>query len=165
MTTVSALRNILARKSIRVFLIAAMAVPGWLLVASPAASARTGLQIKETFGSYYIGAPTVALDDPVVETTGSRSFNILSAGGGEEFQFVANTSLCVAAANNGVDVVMHPCNGGSGVIWHEVQGKSSTLFENNKFAGKYLSGDNKGNQYQLKSKGASGWDQQFTVGA
>lgn len=51
---------------------------------------------------------------------------------GTELQLVADTSLCVAAANNGRDVVQHPCNG---------------------------------SQFQLKDRGATGWEQQFTAGA
>ncbi len=165
MRRVSALGNILGWKPGRVFLVAAMAVPGLFLAASPAAaSARVGLHLCESFGSYCVGAPTVHLDDPVVET-GGRLFNFIPAGSGVEIQFVDNTSLCVAAANNGHDVVQHPCNGGHGIIWHEQQGPATTLFENNEFSGKYLSGAGNGTQFQIKDLGASGWLQQFTAGS
>jgi hypothetical protein len=103
--------------------------------------------------------------DPVDETAGGRLINFNPAGSGEELQLVDNTGLCVAAANNGQDVVQHPCNGGAGVTWHEVQGPATTLFESNEFPGKYLSGANNGTQFQLKSGGANGWEQQFTAGA
>lgn len=162
----NALGNIRVRKSVRVFLVAAMAMPGLLLIASPAASASAsaGLHLCETFGPYCVGAPTVGLDDPVVETVNGRLFNFVLAGSGEEIQFVADTSLCVAAANNGHDVVQHPCNGGHGIIWHEHQGSATTLFENNEFPGKYLSGAGNGTQFQIKDLGANGWFQQFTAG-
>jgi hypothetical protein len=32
-------------------------------------------------------------------------------------QFAGDTSKCVAAADNLLDVTIHPCSGGSGVIW------------------------------------------------
>ena len=151
-------------KRISALFIAAITVPGLLVAVSPAASARVGGHLCETFGSFCVGAPTVGLDDPVVETADGRLLNIFPAGSGEELQLVDNTSLCVAAANNGSDVVMHPCNGGLGTIWHEQQGPATTLFENNEFSGKYLSGANNGTQFRIKNRGASGWEQQFTAG-
>lgn len=165
MNRISALRNILTGKPVRALLVAAMTVPGLLLAASPGASARVGQHLCETFGSFCVGGSAVGLDNPVVETTDGRLLNFNSAGSGVEMQLVANASLCVAAANNGHDVVMHPCNGGHGVIWHEQQGPASTLFENNEFSGKYLSGANNGTQFQIKDRGASGWEQQFSAGA
>jgi hypothetical protein len=163
---VSALRNILAAKPIRVFLVAAMVVPGSLLAASPAASARVGLHLCETFGhNYCVGAPTINLYDPVIETTGGRLLNFIpSSGGGEKIAFSADITKCVAAANNGHDVVVHPCDG-SGTVWIEHQCPATTCFENNKFATLYLSGrDSLGSQYQIKIRGAAGWDQQFSAG-
>lgn len=161
----SLLRNIVTRQPVYVFAVIAMTLSGSLFAASSAsASPDVGLHLCETFGSFCVGAPTVHLDDPIDETASGRLLNFISAGGGEELQLVANTSLCVAAANNGQDVVQHPCNGGAGVIWHEVQGPATTLFESNEFSGKYLSGANNGTQFQLKDRGANGWEQQFTVG-
>jgi len=32
-------------------------------------------------------------------------------------QFADDATKCIAAANNGFDVVIKPCNGGSGVVW------------------------------------------------
>jgi hypothetical protein len=164
------LGSTLTRKSIYAIVIVAMAVPGSTLAASSASASPkvdVGLHLCETSGSHYcVGAPTVHLDDPVVEAIHGRLLNFNPAGSGTELQLVADTSLCVAAANNGQDVVQHPCNGGAGVIWHEVQGPATTLYESNEFPGKYLSGaNNNGSQFQLKDRGATGWEQQFTAGA
>jgi hypothetical protein len=164
----SALRNILVRKSIRMFPAgaAALAVSGLLLATSPPASAQVSFHWCETNGSYCIGAPSLALYDPVVETTTGRLLYTPSSGTTNNFklQFAADQTKCVAASNSGDHVVIHPCNG-SGVVWipTDINGNNgSELLESNEFPGKYLSGDNMGHQFQLKSHGASGWFQRFS---
>lgn len=161
MKRVSALHKILARRPIRVLLVAALVVPGLVLATSSPALASQ--RIKETYSPWYVGAPSLSLYDPVVETSSGRDFNINPAGNGYEFQFTADTTKCVAAANNGVDVVIHPCNG-NGTVWLEHQGRNTFIYESREFSGKYLSGPGNGGQFQLKSRGANGWYQQFTTG-
>lgn len=122
--------------------------------------------IFETFGAYGVGAPTLGTDDPVVETVDGRSVEFLGDGqgdGGIEIAFTENTSLCVAAANAGVKVVQHACNGGAGTVWFESNGNSGKLFQSREFPGFYLSGADSGSQFTIQLKGASGWFQQFTV--
>ena len=55
------------------------------------ARAVTTHHLAETFGRFAVGAPTL------------------------DAKFTADTSLCVAVANNGVNVVQHPCSG-SGIV-------------------------------------------------
>jgi hypothetical protein len=163
---VSTLGNILARP-VRVVLVATMAVPGLILAASPPASASVGLHLCETFGSYCIGAPSLGLYNPVVETASGRLLEINPVGTGNqrELAFASNPSECVAADNDGDLVVIHPCNGGSGVVWLEGTGSSGgAIYESREFSGLYLSGADNGTQFQLKDRGASGWYQQFTAG-
>jgi hypothetical protein len=155
-----ALRNILVRKPIRVFLVATMAVPGLFLAASPPASASAGSHLCESFGSYCIGAPSLGLNDPVVETASGRLIDISPVGTGNqrELAFDADPSKCVAAASNGYLAVIHPCNGGSGVVWIEAPGPSGSLtYESREFPGKYLAGDNHGDQFGVKLIAPNGW--------
>ena len=159
----SAFHNFLARKIIRVSVAMAIAVPTLLLTASPA-SATGSTFICEAFGHYCVGAPSLALFDPVVETTGGRDIFVLSLGGTSYLlEFNADRSKCVAGANNGVDVTIHPCDGGVGIVWKTHLGNdgASCLFESQKFSGLYLSGANNGTQFKIKSKGLTGWLQQF----
>lgn len=133
--------------------------------AGAASASVVGSHVHETFGSFYVGAPSLGIDDPVVEAVNGRTFNIQPVTGGEEFQFTADLSKCMAAANNGVDVVIHVCNGGSGVVWKEVPGPATTLYESQKFPNMFLSGDNHGDQFEIQPKHANGWEQQFSVGS
>lgn len=160
-------RDILIRKLVGVPVAAvAVAVSGLMLAASPA-SAASNVHLTEVFGAYRVGAPNIGLDDPVTETIDGRDLNIFSSGSGVEIQFRADTSLCVAAANDGIRVVQHPCNGGLGTIWHEQNGTNcpqGTCFESNEFSGFYLSGANNGSNFEIHLRGAPGWEQQFIVG-
>jgi hypothetical protein len=162
---VSALHNILAQKVFRVSAGAmVMAVSGLLLAASSPASAIDSVTICESYGAYCVGAPSLGLYDQVVETFSGRQIATIGLGNNNwEFAFRADPTKCVAASNSGDVAVIHPCNGGSGIVWKAQVGPDgvSCIFENQHFSGKYLSGDDKGDQFHLKSKGASGWFQQF----
>lgn len=146
-------------------LLATAAAQALLFAASPPASASplfTG-HIRETFGSYSVGAPSIALYDPVMETTSGRVIDIVAAGNYRKLEFDADTTKCVAAANNGADVVVHPCDG-SGVDWAIIGLDSSHYaFQNREFNNKYLAGANNGTQFQLKTWGQNGWYYNFRL--
>jgi hypothetical protein len=161
---VSVLRNILVRKVVRISVgAAAIAVSGLLLAASPASASGPAL-VCESHGAYCIGAPTLNLYDPVKEGSG-RTINVQNVSG-NSYLLEFNSSKCVAGANNGTDVVIHPCSGGSGVVWIAQLGPDgvSCIFKNQLF-GTYLSGHDNGSQFQLKGNGANGWYQQFATSA
>ena len=166
MKRVSIIHNILARKVISVGA-TVIAVSGLLLAAAPPASASGAALICETNGSYCVGDPnrSLPLYDPVKEMLAGRIIDVNSQGGvSYKLAFDDDPSKCVAAANSGLTVVIHPCSG-AGVIWKAALGKDgfSCIFQNQEFSGKYLSGADKGTQFQLKAKGAAGWYQQFIL--
>lgn len=152
--------NTLAWTRIRALLVAAMAVPGFLLAASPHAGAVTNAApICEIHGNHYcIGAPTLGLYDQVKETPTGRDINIVPVPGGKvELQFAAKTSLCVAVANNGIGVVQHACSGGQNTSWISLGNAFVSTH------GLYLSGANNGTQYEVQPELEPGWNQQFKV--
>jgi hypothetical protein len=166
MKRIHALRRIQARRYVQLLAIGVTALSGLALMAAPPASASTVSFIHETSGGqYYIGGPTINLYDPVKEI-GSIGYNgIINkriSAGHYELEMNADTSKCVATADNGYLAVFHPCNGGSDVVWVESTGPDghSTKFENP--AGKFLAGDNQGDQFHVKDYGAPGWLYQFT---
>ena len=126
----------------------------WTFTASPANA--SGFRICEASGNRLcVNAPTLALYDPVVQSaTNARNINIIVVKAGTDqvlLQIVADTGKCVAAANNGHDVVLHKCSGGNGVIWHQELTNGVPRFESNEFSGKYLAGDNvTGHQFQIR---------------
>jgi len=141
-----------------------VAVSGLLLAASPPAGAISSVTICESNGAYCVGAPSLNLYAQVVETFSGRQIATVGLGNNNyEFAFQADPTKCVAGSNSGNTVVIHPCNGGIAIVWKVQVGPDgvSCIFENQHFSGKYLSGDDKGDQFQLKSKGANGWFQQF----
>jgi hypothetical protein len=156
------------RKIIRTALVLAAMLSALFIAPLPASAANNHL--KETSGSYDVGAPSLAPDAAVVETSSGRDVNLITVPTGADdvyIKFSTDTSKCVAGANNGVDVVIHPCNGGSGIIWtlQDAPGAhclSVCLFKNKHF-GTYLAGDNGGHQFQLKPHPSPGWFESFTV--
>lgn len=155
------LNNAPAWTRIRALLVAAMAVPGFLLAASPHAGATTNARpICEIHGNHYcIGAPTLGLYDQVKETPTGRDINILPVPGGKvELQFAAHTSLCVAVANNGIDVVQHACVGAHNTSWISIGNAFVSAV-----SGRYLSGANNGTQFEVQPEHKTGWNQQFKV--
>jgi hypothetical protein len=168
MKRLSALRNLLARKSVRVFPVGvtAIAVSGLLLAAAPPASATTTgpYYLKESFASYRVGAPSLSPYDPVKETLGGREIYFDETTFAHyKIRFKADTSKCVAAANNGDTVDIKPCSSATGVVWvaHDGQDGCSVVLESQHFSGKYLSGDGNGDQFHIRSYQANGWYQQF----
>ena len=167
---VSALRNVLVRKSLRVFSIVAMAitVSGLVLTAAPPAGATTygPFYLRETYSSYRVNAPSLNLYDPVQETLGDgRLIYLGSTGTADHYKisFMADTTKCIAAADNGSDVDVKPCSGANGVVWIAFQGADgcSGNFESQEFSGMYLSGHDNGSQYEIRRYQAAGWYQQF----
>lgn len=166
---VSALRNALVRKSLRVFSIGAVAITvlGLVLVAAPPAGAVTygPFYLRETYSSYRLDAPSLNLYDPVKETLGNgREIYLGGTGTADHYKisFMRDTTKCVAAANNGSDVEVKSCSG-DGTVWIAFQGADgcSGNFESQEFSGMYLSGHDNGSQYQIRRYQAAGWYQQF----
>lgn len=167
--------DLLHKTSRRTLALAALPVImlGTVLTASAASAApsgvaeapviASGIHICETFGDHLcIGAPDLALDKPVKETFSGRDLDIVQFKGFVQIQFTANRSLCVAAADNGYLAVIHHCNGGSGVDWHNDGSPGKRILVNAKFSPKELAGRNlPGSQYHVKNSGAAGWDYKF----
>jgi hypothetical protein len=92
-----------------------------------------------------------------------RKWNAISIGNSQcLLELDADTSKCIAAGNNGLDVVLHPCNGGSGVVWIRQTPGSHDLWLN-RLTNKYLTGRNQtGSQFVLFYRGClDGGLQQF----
>jgi len=140
-------------------------------VAGPPKSPRAFLacnptcHIFETFGSFGIGAPALRYLDPVVETTSGRRMVIVPDGEadhGVKVEFAGDTSLCVAVAGNGVDIVQAHCVGDSGTVWFEQPGPHGVYFDNREFPNNYLSGPNDAGQFKLLVfHPGGGWEQQY----
>jgi hypothetical protein len=153
----------MSRKIIRAasVLVATLGIPAAIL-ASPLSASAAGNHLCETNGNYCVGAPSLATDAPVVETQFGRDINLLFLGNAQyELQFNAAPSQCVAAANNGHDVVIHHCNGGLGVVWILFINSNGHLQWQNREFSTFLAGHNNGTQYQVKPPGLSGWFYNF----
>jgi hypothetical protein len=145
-------RNALVRKIAGVSIaVATFAAPGLLLAAAPA-SAAVVAPACESHGNFCVGAPTLGANDPVQETQSGRTISFM-------------TKLCVAASNADNFGVLHSCNGGSAVIWKAEQGPDglSCLFDNQKFAGSYLTGSNSSGAQFTMSSGTAGGFKQFKL--
>ena len=148
------LRNTLLRKPIYAIPVLLVTVTASsIFTASPASA--VGSQVCEANGNKYcINAPTLALYDPVIQSSSGRSIYLIwldMTKGQLELQLAADTKKCVAAANNGHDVVLHKCSGGNGVVWIEHL-TNGPRFESREFSGKYLAGDNvTGHQFQIRA--------------
>jgi hypothetical protein len=138
------------------------------LAGSPQAAAATG-RICETNGSFCVGAPTIAFEDPVVETAGGRIFQVLTSSSGNFvlLAFNADPTRC-AAVKNGSDLVeVRACANVPSALWIPRRGPDgqSCIFQNQlKDAlgnSVYLSGHDDGSQFHVKTKGANSWFQQF----
>jgi hypothetical protein len=57
--------------------------------------------------------------------------------------------------------MVHPCNGGLGIVWIEHTPNGRREFESREFRTMYLAGHNNGTQFQLKLHGQSGWYYNF----
>jgi hypothetical protein len=161
-----AVRNALLRKPARavMVLLATLAVPV-AVFAAPLPASAVGNHLCETSGNYCVGAPSLALYAPVVETISGRDIHLISLGNNQfDIELNAAPGECVAAANNGTDVVIHPCNGGLGTVWIEhFNPNNHRQFESREFRTKYLAGHNNGTQFQVKTLGQSGWFYNFDL--
>ena len=162
----SAVGNTMGRKRTRAVmaLLTALVVPVAVFAAAPPASAN-GNHLCETSGNYCVGAPTLALYAPVVETVSGRDLGTIPLGNNQfELVFLANTTFCVAAANNGIDVVVKHCQGDFGVVWiREFNPNGHLQFHNREFSNKFLAGHNDGTQFHAKDAGRPGWFYNFDV--
>ncbi len=135
------------------------------LAGSPQAAATITNRICETNGSFCVGAPTIAFEDPVVETTGGRIFQIQTSGGFVLLAFNADPTRCVAVKNGSTNtdglVEVRACSGVPSALWVPQRGPDgqSCIFQNQ--LGLYLSGRNMGTQFHVRAKGEGGWFQQF----
>jgi hypothetical protein len=120
----------------------------------------------EKSGKYCLGAPNLAVDHPVVEAKKGRAINFIFLSNPnnklhEELQLAASPKECVAAASNGIDVVLHHCNGGLGTAWIISGNNPPLLFRSVEFPTETLAGHNNGTQYHVNSKGQKGWYYKF----
>ena len=150
------------RRPLKAFIaFVALAVP-LAVFGAPLAANAAGNHLCETSGNYCVGAPSATNDAAVVETATGRDITLLFLGNAQyELQLTNATSLCVAAANNGVDVVLHHCNGGSGVVWILVINPNGHLQWLNRLFNKYLAGHNNGTQFHIKDPAQPGWFYNF----
>ncbi len=157
------------RKAVRAatVLFAALAVPTTVLAAPPPASAApTNDRLLESYGSYYVGAPDLSLYQPVMETSSGRYLHLIDSMPDPQVDLkivfnADNSTKCVAGANNGTDVVIHPCDGNY-VVWRLSSDAGGYFFQNLHF-GTYLAGANNGTQFQLKPKPSPGWYERFLI--
>jgi hypothetical protein len=131
-----------------------------LLAAPQAANAAGGPPICETSGAFCIGAPTLSTDAAVTETASGRQINMIAAGAGVELQINAAPSLCVAVTNNNANAVLHPCNGGAGVVWNKNTSTGHLRFQDQEF-GTWLAGRDNGTQFTVKPLGVTGFFYNF----
>ena len=155
---------------------AALAIPVAMFTAPlPVSADAVANQLCEVNGSYCVNVPNFSLDTPVVE--GLRGPAILPDSLGGYYQgyptylirFNADLSKCVAAASDLKHVVIHACNGGTGVVWARVHISLSGYdrwinreASSNIGTPEFLSGhDQGGSQYFLAPAGTTGAYQLF----
>jgi hypothetical protein len=163
-----AVRNATLRKPIRAVMVLLATLAAVFAAPLPASAAANHL--CETNGNFCVGAPSLATFAPVVETLSGRNITLIFLGNDAqgipqfEIQLDAAPSECVAGADNGIDVVLHHCNGGLGVVWKRHFSQNGHLQWNSReFPTKWLAGHNDGTQYQLKPLGLSGWFYNFDL--
>jgi hypothetical protein len=133
---------------------------GASLAISPQATAAN---ICESHGTFCVGAPTIAFEDPVVETPTGRLFQIMPVAGGVNLAFNADPTKCVAVKNATTLVEVRACSQPS-AVWSIQTGPDthSCIFQN-QVSKLYLAGSNSaGNQFTVQPK-ANGSFQQFTT--
>lgn len=160
-----------SRRPARALMVALFAVPLVLLPAAPAMA--EGSQVCEKNGNMYcIGAPNLAMYAPVIETVRGRNLTVSPLNGTLNTYLISIDAApehdeCVAATNNGTDVVIHPCTG-AGVEWYLEFETDPHYFRmrSQEFPNKYLAGFGvAGQQFQLKAPGISGWYYKFFLGS
>jgi hypothetical protein len=134
------------------------------LAGSPQLSAVMTGRVCETYGSQLcVGAPTIAFQDPVLETVDGRILQIASVTGGVHLAFNADPTRCVAVKNASTLVEVRACTVDS-AVWIPQLGQDghSCLFQNKATNG-YLGGPNTGGKFNVVDRAATGWSKQFTV--
>jgi hypothetical protein len=154
----------MSRKIIRTALVLAAALTVTaVMFAAPLPANAANNHLKETNGAYRVGAPSLTNYDPVVETVDGRNLNIIIQSGDDvKIKFSTDTSKCVAGANNGTDVVIHPCDG-TGIVWTMIGDGFGHLFFFNKKFSLYLAGANNGTQFKLRGNPSPGWYERFDI--
>lgn len=147
-------------------LLPTLVVPAAVLAtALPAGAATSGSMCEVNGNQYCLNTANFSLYTPVTESgSGARTITVVPSGGSYKLQFKGDTSMCVAAANNGIDVEVKACND-DGVLWSQ----DGQMWVNNEFSSQrgenvYLSGQNKaGSQYLISAATTgSGLLQKFT---
>jgi hypothetical protein len=87
--------------------------------------------ICESFGSFCVGAPTLAFDDPVVETVSGRIIKFVPVAGGVNLALQIDPTKCVAVKNNSNLVELRACSQPS-AVWIVGTGPNghSCVFQN-----------------------------------
>jgi hypothetical protein len=115
----------MVRDTVRIAMIAlaTLAAQAVFFAVPPTASASTGDTLCEASGSYCLGAPNLNLDTRLDEAVNGRNLVETPLGGTFAgystylLQFASDPSECVASSNSDFYVVIHVCNGGSGIVW------------------------------------------------
>jgi hypothetical protein len=119
--------------------------------------------ICEQFGAQWcVGAPTLAFEDPVVETVSGRIMQFIFVSGGVNLAFNADPTKCVAVKNNSNLVEIRACSQPS-AVWIVQTGPNghSCVFQNQ--LGGVLGGRGDGGQYSVVPTTDKPAFKQFTV--
>jgi hypothetical protein len=110
-------------------LLATLAIPAMLLVASLPASAATSGSLCETNGAYCVNTANFSLYTPATESlTNARTIEAepqIAPPGTDELVFKGDTSKCLGATK----AEIKPCNGGSDIFWIEETSGGSAYWE------------------------------------
>jgi hypothetical protein len=118
-----------------------------LFLAAPNAQAMTSYRLYTVYGSYLVGAPTIASGAGVLMTLDGRDLYFEYTGNGNNVKmvFAANQSYCVASPDGSVTV--EGCSA-VGTVWNQVQTSGGNFLFSNNYMSKnvgatvYLTGDN-----------------------
>jgi hypothetical protein len=153
---------------------------GLMLPASaPLSVSAADLHLCESFGNQFCaGSTDLELFTAVTERNPPGRVIVADRQGSETFdnhpvyllRFNADTSKCIASADDHFVVVIHACNGGNGVKWAREKSDSNHDLWINREASValnetvYLTGANDGSQFILDRRGAASGDlQQFDL--
>lgn len=137
------------------------------LAGSPEADAPAAVdgRICETYGSRCVGAPTIAFQDPVIETDSGRNLQIARVAGGWHLAFTADLTRCVAVKNGTTQVEVRACASAASAVWTILPGPDghSCRFQNT-VNHLFLGGPNDGGKFSVVGDDAAGgWLKQFYV--
>ena len=138
-----------------VAIVACMVAVGIVAVKSYASNT---FEIKETYGSYSVSAPSLADTAPVTEGNGRYINEVKLPNGHYKLKFYADTSKCVAVSN--FQVLVKDC-GDTNDQWQKKIVNNHIKWYNVGFGG-YLSGhDIAGDQFFMGGDGCNGCYQAF----